>query len=183
MKRLFAKEALCSAKWNGVRRRDRVIVESIKSAMKLEEIKDPLTRARVEEALRAASALKRAVQLDGLGPPSVPTKPAKIRKRIRQDEKPLMNKLEQEYHDTFLIEENNVCIQSMRFRLATGLWYKPDFFYINYDGLPSAIEVKGPHAYRGGFENLKMAAHQYQWINWVLAWKENGGWKEQVVLP
>ena len=46
-----------------------------------------------------------------------------------------------------------------------------------------SVEVKGPHAFRRGFENLKMAAHKYPWIKWVLVWKENGEWREQTVLP
>ena len=152
--------------------------------MKLEEIKDPRTRVRVEEALRAADALKRDIRRDGLGPPSGPTKPAKTRKRIRQDGKPLMNKLEQEFKEYHERRTGHELIpQSIRFRLANGLWYKPDFVQRCPVMGSSCFEVKGPHAYRGGFENLKMAAHQYQWIKWILVWKENGEWQEQVVLP
>lgn len=104
----------------------------------------------------------------------------KLPKRIRQDPKPPLNKLEQEYFHLFLFNEKNVEKQSLRFKLANGLWYKPDFFCA-YRLV--AIEVKGPFAHRGGFENLKMAAHQYPWIRWNLVWKANGKWCEQAVLP
>lgn len=104
-------------------------------------------------------------------------------RRLRQDHKPLMNKLEREYYDRFLRNETDLCIQAVRFKLANGLWYKPDFFCPHLTSNPIGIEVKGPHAFRGGFENLKMAAHQYPWIKWVLVWKDQGQWQEQTVLP
>lgn len=106
-------------------------------------------------------------------------KPAK---RIRQSSKPVLNKLEQEFLDWLeRVEPGHGYIpQSVRFKLANGLWYKPDV--VSFD-LITCWEVKGPYAYRGGFENLKMAAHQYPIIIWKLVWKENGQWKEQIVLP
>jgi hypothetical protein len=66
--------------------------------------------------------------------------------------------------------------------LGNGIWYKPDFTGF-VDGSYTAWEVKGPHAFRGGFENLKVAANQYKEINWHLVWKEGGQWKDQGVLP
>ena len=73
--------------------------------------------------------------------------------------------------------------QGMRFRLGNGIWYCPDFVRIPLDNLPmQAIEVKGPHAFRGGFENLKVAANLYPEITWVLVWKDNGIWQEQIIL-
>lgn len=153
----------------------------------IHEIKDPKLRAKIERSMASADALKADLGRSTSGPPSMPTQVLKTRprpgKRIRQASKPLMNKLEQEYYDRFLSWKDStlsICVQSVRFRLANGLWYKPDFF----TNAPNVgIEVKGPHAFRGGFENLKMAAHQYPWIKWVLVWKENGEWCEQTVLP
>jgi hypothetical protein len=107
-------------------------------------------------------------------------------KRIRQDTKPLLNKLELEYWGVlkriYTEGPDRIICQAIRFQLANGLWYKPDFVVFTYAG-PDCYEVKGPHAFRGGFENLKMAARLYPFLKWKLAWKENGIWKEQVVLP
>jgi len=135
----------------------------------LDQIKDPRTRQRVADALEAAGDLRQKIAKECPKP----------KRRIRQSHKPLMNKLEQEYHDTFL-RGHQVHIQSIRFKLANGIWYKPDF--VSAYGR-KCIEVKGPHAFRGGFENLKVAASQYPWIKWVLVWKEDGQWQEQVILP
>jgi hypothetical protein len=66
--------------------------------------------------------------------------------------------------------------------LGNGIWFKPDFTGF-LDGSYSAWEVKGPHAFRGGFENLKVAAGQYKEIHWYLVWKESGEWKQQRILP
>jgi hypothetical protein len=146
-------------------------------AIKLDTIKDPKLRQRIMDAIQNAGILIAAIESDI---------PAKKKKRIRQDSKPLMNKLEQEYYDIVLAcSTSPVAIQSIRFKLANGVWYKPDFFVPDGTAYetPLAIEVKGPHAFRGGFENLKLAAHQYPWIKWVLVWKDNGVWQEQTVLP
>lgn len=144
--------------------------------MKMDEIKDPRLRARVLDALTAAGQLKKDVAS------ACPKK-----RRIRQDHKPLMNKLEDEfasYMEMSMYGEHGIAcvlvVQALRFRLANGLWYKPDFFWPNR---LRAYEVKGPHSFRGGFENLKMAAHQYPWIKWILVWKEDGQWQEQTILP
>lgn len=133
--------------------------------MKFEDIKDPKLRQRILSEIEASEHTKNS--------------------RLRQDHKPLMNKLEQEYYNHFLSHHDGpVCIQSVRFKLANGLWYKPDFFSESMIcSSRCGIEVKGPHSFRGGFENLKMAAHQYPWIKWILVWKENGEWQEQTVIP
>ena len=109
-------------------------------------------------------------------------------KRIRQSTKPLLNKLEADFFEALKYRWKIIVPQGMRFRLANGLWYKPDFVAFPH-GLESqdirlrAYECKGPHAFRGGFENLKMAATTYPQIRWTLVWKEDGQWKEQGVLP
>ncbi len=105
--------------------------------------------------------------------------------RIRQDSKPLMNKLEKEWFSRISGTErfNSVRAQSKRFKLGNGIWFKPDATAIDtMTGTETAWEVKGPHAFRGGFENLKVAAGIYPEIEWVLVWKENGNWKVQRVL-
>ena len=111
----------------------------------------------------------------------------KLDKRIRQDPKPLMNGLETEFHERLKgcdgYKAEWTFAQALRFRLGNGIWYKPDFV-INAPGSNLvAYEVKGPHSFRGGFENLKIAASTYPAIMWFLVWKENNEWKQQTVLP
>lgn len=107
-------------------------------------------------------------------------------KRIRQSNKPLMNKLETEYHTILCAHygSDRVLSQAIRFRLGNGIWYKPDFAV--FDELNSMVcyECKGPRAFRGGFENLKVVAGLYPHINFVLVWKDKqtGQWQKQEVL-
>lgn len=111
---------------------------------------------------------------------SVATEGIKTPKRIRQSTKPLLNKLEDEWLAFYEKWFDRIYAQGIRFKLANGLWYKPDFVCFT---VKTCWEIKGPHAFRGGFENLKVAASQYPDFKWVLTWKQDGGWKEQVVLP
>ncbi len=108
-------------------------------------------------------------------------------KRIRQSSKPLMNKLETQWYDwlryVYQPPSFTIKIQAMRFKLGNGIWYKPDFTVWGFKDGPIAYEVKGPHAFRGGLENLKVAAGLYPEITWKLVWRENGQWCEQMVLP
>ena len=103
--------------------------------------------------------------------------------RIRQDTKPLMNKLEAAWLSEVLKRTNpSARPQALKFRLGNGIAYKPDF--VDFTGeTVTCWEVKGPHAFRGGFENLKVAAAAYPEIRWVLVWKVAGEWQQQVVLP
>lgn len=98
-----------------------------------------------------------------------------------------MNKLEAEW--AAVLDERYgqfgfpVLPQAIRFMLGNGIWYKPDFVVFGETGM-MAFECKGPHTHRGGFENLKVAAHKYgQRIVWMLVWKDNGEWREQRILP
>ncbi len=106
-------------------------------------------------------------------------------KRIRQSTKPLMNKLENEYlnYMKMVFTGEVITSQALKFNLANGLWYKPDFVVFFTSGSIVAYECKGPHAFRGGFENLKIAARLYVHITWFLVWKDGGEWKKQEVLP
>jgi len=109
-------------------------------------------------------------------------------KRIRQSTKPLMNKLEQEWFEVLKHRFKIIVPQGLRFMLANGTWYKPDFMvwpvgFESQDTRLRAFECKGPHAFRGGKENLKIAAHQYPQIVWTLVWKVDGQWQEQTIFP
>ena len=104
-------------------------------------------------------------------------------KRLRQQTKPLLNKLETEWLGRLRMMHPDADIQSqaIRFRIANGQWYKPDFV-VAVGGRWTAWEVKGPKSWRGGFENLKSAATRWPQVRWVLVWKEGGNWRQQEVL-
>lgn len=111
-------------------------------------------------------------------------------KRIRQSSKPLLNKLETEWFAVLNAQFPNFPrprAQAKRYRLGNGIWYKPDFSASSWPGdgpaKETCWEVKGPHAFRGGLENLKVAAGLYPEIRWILVWKEKGRWQQQNVLP
>lgn len=109
---------------------------------------------------------------------------APLKKRLRQDPKPLLNKLESEFKEYHEGRTGHTLFsQSVRFRLGNGIWYKPDFIQFCSTLGVTAFEVKGPHSFRGGFENLKVAASLYQKVRWLLVWKQDGEWRQQEVLP
>ncbi len=114
-------------------------------------------------------------------------KSGKPPKRIRQSTKPLMNKLEGEWFaylkTKYPSHAQYIYPQSVRFKLGNGIWYKPDLWCPILGTWGTCWEIKGPHAFRGGLENLKVAASQYPNLCWMLIWKEHGDWKEQLVLP
>ncbi len=111
------------------------------------------------------------------------------KKRIRQDRKPLLNKLETEWFNKLqeCYPSTMIWKQALRWKLGNGIWYKPDFvLFAGWTQKPSELtcyEVKGPHSFRGGFENLKVAASLYPEVRWILVWKESGTWQHQEVLP
>lgn len=109
--------------------------------------------------------------------------------RIHQDNKPLLNALETEWMHWLQGAFPGAVIykQALRWKLGNGIWYKPDFAALVSD-IPTeplrmtCWEVKGPHAYRGGLENLKVAAGLYPEVCWILAWKDDVGlWQVQKV--
>lgn len=115
---------------------------------------------------------------------SVPVKT----KRLRQNTKPLLNKLETRALSYLRTVHPSLRFypQGVRFRLANGLWYKPDlvaFIEDDPEHWMIAYEVKGPRAFRGGFENLKMAASVYPDVAWFLIWEEGPHWLTQEILP
>lgn len=152
----------------------------------IEELKRLFPGASESTIRRNMSAYQQLAQ-----PPasSTPTPQKPRTKRLRQSSRPLLNKLETEFLNYLRATEPYAVlhVQSKRFKLANGLWYKPDFTTCRgafEDGLvETAWEVKGEHAFRGGFENLKMAATLYPEITWMLVWKEGQTWQTQKVLP
>jgi len=112
-------------------------------------------------------------------------KEPKPAKRLRQSHKPLLNKLEAQFLEQWKVlwPGRTIYSQAIRFKLGNGIWYKPDFVTLTAFNGPMAYEIKGPKAFRGGFANLKVVAGLYPEVIFVLAWKENGTWKEQLILP
>ena len=111
-----------------------------------------------------------------------------VKKRLRQSAAPVLNKLETRFHGHLLAtyEPDKVYAQAVRVELARGHWYKADFYVAPHDLCtnPTFFEVKGPHAYRGGFENLKVAARVHKWAKFFLVWEdESGRWQRQEILP
>lgn len=104
-------------------------------------------------------------------------------KRLRQSQKRLLNKLETEFGARLCVAFPYATFraQAKTYRLANGVRYSPDFTAI-LDGVEHAWEVKGKHAWDDALVKLKVAAAAWPEIVFVLAWKENGEWREQRIL-
>ena len=144
------------------------------------EITNPIARAAIEAADREQNP---KVKVDYFFAPKVETTPAK---RIKQRTKG-PTKLESRFRTEVLSRlwdqsEVNCKEQSITFRLANGVRYTPDFVAWNIDGGLVCYEVKGPHAFDGALEKLKVAASVYPKIQWWLYWIFDGEWQHQLVL-
>lgn len=115
--------------------------------------------------------------------------------RWRRAQGPVMNKLEARFYEKLKADnaqgEGNgipvaqIMVQAVRLELARGIWYKPDFLLVApWAPRPIAYEVKGPKAFRGGFENLKVAARVHPWIKFYLVWEKTRGgeWERQEIF-
>ncbi len=109
------------------------------------------------------------------------------KKRLRQSAKPVLNALETRFLAQLQKDYPGQMIlpQAIRFELARNHWYKCDFFLPPTPETPTmAFEVKGPHVFRGGFENLKVAARVHSWCRFILVWEDaDKKWQRQTVLP
>lgn len=103
-------------------------------------------------------------------------------KRLRQSAKPVCNSLEAEWGQELAHTNPGARPQAVRLNLANGINYTPDWVDLTVHPV-KAWECKGPHSFRGGFENLKVAAAKYQEIKFTLIWKDGGEWKRQEILP
>lgn len=102
-------------------------------------------------------------------------------KRIRQSDKPEMNRLESEWFHH--IHHLGARPQAIKLKLARSVFYKPDFFSPT---TMTAWEVKGLNGKNidRGKLALKCAATAWPEIKFILVWKdEQGQWQEQHVLP
>lgn len=67
--------------------------------------------------------------------------------------------------------------EKMKFRLATGTWYTPDFVEVLADGSFWIHEVKGGHIYEDSIIKFKVAAEQYPLWRWTKTQWSEGEWK------
>lgn len=111
-------------------------------------------------------------------------------RRIAQSDKPLLNKLETEWFNIIKNQFPNFPrprAQSKRYRIANGLHYTPDITASSWPqaigpAMETAWEIKGKHAWDDSIAKLKVAAHEWPEVRWVLAWKEDDRWQTQEVL-
>jgi len=109
--------------------------------------------------------------------------------RVRQSRKG-PNKLEREWFELlrerpFFYYTPTLRLHAKTYLLANGVRYTPDVtvsFWPIY-GKETAWEVKGPWATDDALVKLKVAAREWPEVVWILVWKEDGCWKEQVILP
>jgi hypothetical protein len=111
-------------------------------------------------------------------------------KRVRQSHKQ-PNKLEAEWGKIILSQYQSQYPRHPRPRynakaylIANGLRFTPDWTASYWDGrVETAWEVKGPRAWDGALDKLKMAATAWPEVRWILVWKEMGQWQSQEILP
>lgn len=159
-----------------------------------------LTTAEYKELLQRQALSRGRCRLEAEGVPFSPVSlpVAKSAKRIRQDTKPLMNKLEQEWFNHLAADSKITMLrpQALRFKLANGAWYKPDITgwvsvvpvvpAVPGPAVLTAWECKGPSQMKNvdrGMLALKCAAAQWPEIKFILVWKQDGVFRTQEVLP
>lgn len=140
----------------------------------MSEINDPVLRQRILEAMGETK----------------PTKPPEPACRVRQSHQPKLNKLETEWFNLIKDRYPNcppVRPQAKTYVLANGVRYTPDLScsmwpWEGESAKETCWEVKGPHAWEDALVKIKVAAHEWPEIRWVLVWKNNGRWFQQVVI-
>lgn len=103
-------------------------------------------------------------------------------KRLRQSEKPLLNKLETAWlaQLTAMYPGVKIHSQAKKYKLGNGVGYTPDFV-ATIDGKETAWETKGFFRDDAAVK-LKVAAMIFPEVDWWLCWKEKGAWKTQKIL-
>lgn len=154
-----------------------ISIRRLDMGMKLSEISDP----KLREEIQRRDVIQNARQIfkKDLEGASLSTK------RIRQSGKPLMNKLESEWHQ-YLCYGDVKCLrpQAVKLKIGTNAFYKPDFSGFVGDKL-TLWEVKGnkgKNIDRGKLA-LKVAAFQWPEFDFILVWKQDGAWQAQRILP
>ena len=106
-------------------------------------------------------------------------------KMLRQSSKPKLNKTEADYGRRLRMAHPEAWVteQAVTFRIGNGVRYTPDFTVFHpFGGGVDCHEVKG-YMRDDAAVKLKVAASEYPFVKWTLAWKSNHQWQTQVVLP
>lgn len=140
------------------------------------------------KAGKGAQAALRALRGEPPAPPSssapapiAPETKAVGAPRVRQRVGPEMNKTETqflEYLNRTGCRDDRIRFNAIRFELANGLHFKPDF---TVNGVV-CYEAKGPWASRDAFPRLKMAARLYPEFTWYLATSQTSRMRGVIVL-
>ena len=107
-------------------------------------------------------------------------------KRIRQSAKPIMNKLEQDWFSLLLKcpSIDHLRAQAIKFKIGNNAFYKPDITgWVS--GRLTAWECKGnagKNIDRGKLA-LKVAASAWPDVEFILVWRIDGIWKQQLIVP
>lgn len=117
---------------------------------------------------------------------AIPAEGKRIKQRGRQP-----TKIELEWHRILSVQYPNYPrprSQAVTFVLANGVRYTPDEFVSDWPAdlgpsMPTCWEIKGPKAWDDAIVKIKVAAHEWPEMRWILVWKEDDQWKQQVVLP
>lgn len=155
-----------------------------------------LSPAAFRKLFPGASADTIRENIGGTGAIELNSTPPKAIRRIRQDHKPLMNRLEQAWFDNLKswaadrdFDIQGIRAQAIRVRISNGAWFRADCSAIINQRL-TFFECKGPSGMKNvdrGILALKVAASTYPEFDWYLVWKDNGKltgqWVAQQVLP
>ena len=102
-----------------------------------------------------------------------------------QPKKRTMNGTERRYADYVLEPSRHVgeidswMYEGLRFKLADGAWYKPDFNVFYPDGQLINIEIKGGIIHEATVVRIKVAREAHLWCKFqVWQWK-GGAWLEK----
>jgi hypothetical protein len=114
----------------------------------------------------------------------------KAKKRLRQGEKPLMNKLEAMWYLEIRHKFPScppIRVQAKRYQLGNGVTFTPDFSCSSWPELnpkETAWEVKGAHSWDDSLVKIKLAAELWPEVRWFFVWRDaNGIWATQEVVP
>ncbi len=109
----------------------------------------------------------------------------KVKKRIRQSSKPLLNRLETEFYNEVLKSSYNpsfIFPQAIRFKILNGSTLTPDF--VVFSQPVRCYEVKGKFAWEDSLIKIRVAAKEFPMLEWVLVWKDDdGAWQKQLIIP
>lgn len=90
------------------------------------------------------------------------------------------SKWELEYHQYLQTQGKTALCHVIKFQLANGCWYMPDFLVVGDCGKLELHEVKG-HWREAAKVRFKVARDKFPWFVWRVVRKEKGSWIEEEV--